>query len=121
MEELGWSVEHSKKSQKWDVLWTDGHIEAQDLFRLNDQQKISHFPAIYVLAKKNFLGRSLMRMNKAFPEHYAFFPCTWSVPAELGELLRHDSQLPEEAVYIFKPEAASQGKGIVLFTRIEEL
>jgi tubulin polyglutamylase TTLL6/13 len=48
-------------------MWTDWHIEAQDLFKLNDQQKISHFPAIYVLAKKNFLGRSLMKMNKVFP------------------------------------------------------
>jgi len=49
-------------------MWTDWHIEAHDLFRLNDHQKISHFPAIYVLAKKNFLGRGLMKMNKIFPQ-----------------------------------------------------
>ena len=48
-------------------MWTDNHIEAQDLFRLNSHQKISHFPAIEVLSKKNFLGRSLMKMGKAFP------------------------------------------------------
>lgn len=55
------------KSEKWDIMWTDWHIEAHDLFRLNDHQKISHYPAIYVLAKKNFLGRGLMKMNKIFP------------------------------------------------------
>jgi len=48
-------------------MWTDWHIEAHDLFRLNYHQKISHFPAIYVLANKNFLGRALMKMNKIFP------------------------------------------------------
>jgi tubulin polyglutamylase TTLL6/13 len=48
-------------------MWTDYHIEAHDLFKLNAYQKISHFPAIYVLAKKNFLGKSLMKMNKSFP------------------------------------------------------
>lgn len=73
-------------------MWTDYHIEAQDLFKLNDHQKISHFPAIYVLAKKNFLGRSLMKMSKYFPNDYNFFPQTWSVPSELGELLRFNSQ-----------------------------
>jgi tubulin polyglutamylase TTLL6/13 len=61
-------VERSKKSQSWDIMWTDWHIDAQDLFKLNDQQKISHFPAIYVLAKKNFLGRGLMKMSKVFPQ-----------------------------------------------------
>lgn len=60
-----------------------------------------------------------MKMSKVFPDEYNFFPSTWSVPAELGELMRHDAQQAEEqAVYIFKPEASSQGKGIVLFTKL---
>ena len=62
-------------------MWTDWHIEAHDLFRLNYHQKISHFPAIYVLANKNFLGRALMKMNKIFPNQYNFFPNTWSIPS----------------------------------------
>jgi len=93
------------------------------LFKLNDQQKISHFAAIYVLAKKNFLGRSLMKISKVFPQEYNYFPFTWSVPSEIAELMRYDGQISEEErlIYIFKPEAASQGKGIMLFTKIEEL
>jgi hypothetical protein len=49
-------------------MWIDSHIEAHDLFKLNEHQKISHFPAIYVLTRKNFLGRSLMKMRNFFPE-----------------------------------------------------
>jgi hypothetical protein len=35
--------------------------------------------------------------------------------------MRYDSQIGEEEkpIYIFKPEASSQGKGIMLFTRTE--
>jgi tubulin polyglutamylase TTLL6/13 len=65
--ELGWEVETSRKSESWDVMWIDSHIEACDLYKLNDHQRISHFPAIYVLTRKNFLGRSLMRMRGYFP------------------------------------------------------
>jgi hypothetical protein len=37
--------------------------------------------------------------------------------------MRYDGQISEEEkpIYIFKPEASSQGKGIMLFTKIEEL
>ena len=49
-------------------MWIDSHIEAHDLFKLNEHQKISHFPSIYVLTRKNFLGRSLMKMSKMFPK-----------------------------------------------------
>lgn len=121
VEELGWVVERSKKSQKWDIMWTDYHIDAQDLFKLNDHQKISHFPAIEVLSKKNFLGRSLMKMAKIFPKEYSFFPPTWSVPSELGELMRFDSLHAEDekTIYIFKPEAGCQGKGISLLSDIQ--
>lgn len=48
-------------------MWIDSHIEAHDLFKLNEHQKISHYPSIYVLTRKNFLGKSLMKMGKIFP------------------------------------------------------
>lgn len=73
-------------------MWTDHHVELQELFRLSIQQKISHFPGIYVLANKNFLGRSLMKMNRVFPAIYDYFPHTWSLPSELGEFIRFHSQ-----------------------------
>ena len=123
VDELGWTTTESRKKQNWDIMWTDNHIEVHDLFRLNVQQKISHYPAIYVLAKKNFLGRGLMRMAKAFPQEYNFFPPTWTLPSDLGEVMRFDSQCEPDSkpIYIFKPDAGCQGKGITLFTKIEEI
>ena len=35
---------------------------------------------MFQLARKNFLGKNLMKMRKKFPEHYKFFPPTWLPP-----------------------------------------
>jgi tubulin polyglutamylase TTLL6/13 len=62
-------------------MWTDTFINVRDLFKLNDHQKISHYPAIEVLARKNLLGKNLMKMKKIFPQDYQYFPSTWSLPS----------------------------------------
>jgi tubulin polyglutamylase TTLL6/13 len=40
---------------------------------------------MYSLARKNHLGRNLMRMAKEFPDSYKFFPKTWLLPAEYND------------------------------------
>jgi len=30
-------------------------------------QKVNHFPGMYTLARKNYLGKNLMKMMKQFP------------------------------------------------------
>jgi tubulin polyglutamylase TTLL6/13 len=49
-------------------------------------QKINHFPAMYLIARKTFLGRNLKKLFKIFPEEYSFFPKTWIIPNEFNEL-----------------------------------
>ena len=53
----------TKKSRAtWDVAWWDAPIPLQILSRMQPWQRCNHFPGIYNLAKKNMLGRHLMRM-----------------------------------------------------------
>ena len=88
-DDLGWKVQkrmHKKKG--WDVLWTDQHILPDLLMRMKPHQKVSHFPGIHVLARKNLLGLSLMEMRRIAPEHYDFFPKTWLLPSQFPELRR---------------------------------
>lgn len=40
---------------------------------------------MYALARKNHLGRNLMKMLKQFPDAYDFFPRTWLLPTEYGD------------------------------------
>jgi len=84
-EELEWKVQRKMKAGKaWDVLWTDHHIQPELLFKLQLYQKVSHFPGIHVLSRKNLLGLSLMDMYKRSPTHYDFFPKTWLLPSQYG-------------------------------------
>ena len=61
-----------------------------------------------------------MKMGKMMPKDYNFFPETWSIPSELSELLRYDEKSDKGGIYIFKPEAQAQGKGIRITEKIEE-
>ena len=36
---------------------------------------------MYGLARKNHLGRNLMKMKRLLPSEYRFFPQTWLLPS----------------------------------------
>jgi tubulin polyglutamylase TTLL6/13 len=69
----------------WDVSIHDGGVTADFLTKMLPYQKINHYPGMYVVTRKNHLARNLMRMKKAFPEEYNFFPQTWLLPQDAGE------------------------------------
>jgi hypothetical protein len=66
-EELGWKLQYSIDSGDWDLFWTDWHIEPDVLIKMHLFQKISHYPGIHALARKNLLGLNLMTMRQYFP------------------------------------------------------
>lgn len=88
---------------------------------MHPYQKINHFPGMYVLARKNMLGKALMKMRKQFPEEYNFFPLTWHLPSEFNDLSLYFEGQPQTKTYIAKPEALSQGKGIFLTRKLADL
>ena len=90
---------------------------------MEHHQKINHFPGMFNLARKNLMGRYLMKMRKKFPEDYTFFPMTWMLPVEFHELRAYFESKPKgkARTFIVKPEAMSQGKGIFLTRRIEDI
>lgn len=69
----------------FDVSWIDLSIQPEVLSKVKPYQRISQFPGISVIANKKSLANGLMKMFKAFPEQYDFFPQTYSLPAEYME------------------------------------
>jgi len=98
---------------EWDLYWCDTGVTNEMLCRMKKYQKINHYPAMGCLARKNNLGKNLMRMRKEFPKEFGFFPPTWLLPYEWKEF---KAQFNEKKckTFIVKPEALSQGKGIFL-------
>ena len=53
------SREYDDPKDEWDILWTDGLIQVDKLYRMKPYQRINHFPGMYALARKNNLARNL--------------------------------------------------------------
>lgn len=109
----------------WDLCWTDNAVQTETLSRMKPYQKINHFPGMYCLARKNYLGKGLMKMKKVFNKPYNFFPKTWMLPTDLSEFRNQFVQNAKEKkkmkTFIVKPESGCQGRGIYLVRSLEEI
>lgn len=95
--------------EDFDLFWSDTAMPPEKLQRLKPYQRLNHYPGMYVLARKNNLGKHLNKMAKKYEQEYSFYPKTWMLPSEMTEFKNHYSTAVEKnqkAVYIVKPEAS---------------
>ena len=67
------------------------------------------------------LGRHLMRMMKVLPDLYNFFPYSYMLPHDFKDLMEDIALNNQKRTFIVKPEDQSQGRGIFLTRKGEEL
>jgi len=98
----------SKKSRSdWDIAWFDGPSPGYLLSlikEMNFNQRTNHYPGINNLAKKNMLGRHLMKMKKLLPQDYNFFPQTYMLPHDYKDFREESTSAKFPLSYIVKPE-----------------
>ena len=61
-----------------------------------------------------------MRLSKQFPDLYQFFPKTYILPADNSEFLKQFNSKYNKT-FILKPEAACQGRGIILIRKPQDI
>lgn len=103
------------------LLWTGSIIRSQVYQQLSRFQKVNHFPRSYEITRKDCLCQRITRMQTVYgSRHFSFLPKTFILPSDLKELgeemARHKQQL-----WIVKPAASSQGKGIFLTNNIQSI
>jgi len=82
---------------------------------------------MYAITRKNHLARNLMRMKRAFPEEFNFFPATWVLPGDNIDFRNQfgkpndPNKKEKRQTYIVKPDGLSQGKGIFMSRRMETI
>lgn len=96
---------------------------------------------MYNIARKNTLGMHLRRFRKLFQDEYNFFPHTWLYPSDFHEiqeynkkkylkrqedidqglLTQKESDQDPPCMFIVKPEAGCQGKGIFIAKTLQEV
>ncbi|KAL3321234.1 putative tubulin polyglutamylase ttll9 [Cichlidogyrus casuarinus] len=101
-------------------LFDSGHVYGNS--------KINHFRNHYELTRKNLMAKNWKRLKKKWekemgkkePERFDFIPTTFELPVEY-HMFVEEFKKQNGSVWIMKPIAKSQGKGIFLFTKIKDI
>ncbi|KAG8460194.1 hypothetical protein KFE25_004442 [Diacronema lutheri] len=105
------------RGSSYHVLW-GSHLTEKQLRRLRPHQRINHFPGSYGIGRKDYLWKNFSRMQREHPAEYNFCAKTYLLPAD-RELFERDFK--EGELYIVKPPASAEGRGIRMLSRREEL
>jgi len=103
---MEWHLSKRSKSD-WDVGWFDQPIDVKFLKNMKANQRVNHFPAMHVLARKNMLGRQLSRMQRVLPDDYDFFPSTYCLPHDYKDFLEEVRGQKNPRTFICKPDDSS--------------
>lgn len=116
-----------KSDVKWTALWSK-HQTDSAIKDLNCLQKINHFPGSWCVGRKDRLLHTISAMKRLHGNEFDFHPDGFVLPQEhdgLMRLLQSESMTSASGkskkntsnnLWIFKPVAASQGKGIKVIT-----
>jgi len=108
------------ETEDWDLCWQDGGVSPEFLNKMKPYQKVNHFPGMESISRKNNLGKNLMNMRKTFPLEYKFFPKTWVLPSDSNDLRIYEEK-KKNVIFIVKPEASCQGRGIYLVKKTDDI
>eukprot|EP00758_Cryptobia_borreli_P009611 Tbor_TRINITY_DN5494_c0_g4::TRINITY_DN5494_c0_g4_i2::g.24866::m.24866/K16603/TTLL9; tubulin polyglutamylase TTLL9 len=124
----GWKETDSETD--WNFFWSDvaWMREAFDHIRLEENQMVNHFRNHYELTRKDLMVKNFKRMKKALEKEdrldesakFDFFPATFSLPTDWA-MFELEFRRNPNAVWIMKPPAKAQGKGIFLFTKMSQI
>ncbi|XP_054565254.1 tubulin polyglutamylase TTLL6 isoform X2 [Eptesicus fuscus] len=108
------------ENDDWTLYWTDFSVSLERVMEMKSYQKINHFPGMSEICRKDLLARNMCRMSKLFPKDFHFFPRTWCLPADWGDLQNY-SRSRKNKTYICKPDSGCQGRGIFITRTVKEI
>ncbi|XP_032093969.1 tubulin polyglutamylase TTLL6 isoform X1 [Thamnophis elegans] len=106
--------------EDWTLYWTDYSVSLERVMEMKSYQKINHFPGMTEICRKDLLARNMGRLLKIFPKEFNFFPKTWCLPADYGELQAF-GRSKKHRTYICKPDSGCQGKGIFITKTVRDI
>jgi tubulin polyglutamylase TTLL6/13 len=110
-------VDDEKQQGKVNIFWIDVATIHEHFRSIQPWQCINHFPGMPNVARKNKMGQNLNKLLKVFPKEYSFYPRTWILPGEMADFRNQFDSNGNSIggkIYIIKPDAGCQGRGIYL-------
>ncbi|KAM4843147.1 tubulin polyglutamylase TTLL6 isoform 1-T2 [Thomomys bottae] len=115
-----YGLREGNENEDWTIYWTDYSVSLERVMEMKSYQKINHFPGMTEICRKDLLARNMSRMLKMFPKDFHFFPRTWCLPADWGDLQRY-SRSRKNKTYICKPDSGCQGRGIFVTRTVKDI
>lgn len=114
------------EAHDWNVLWYAINGKPYLFEGLNEFQKINHFPSSYEITRKDKLCLNVLKMQEKYGKrNYYIIPDTYLLPDEFADFFAEFHQVKstegKRALWIIKPNASSQGKGIYLIDDINDI
>eukprot|EP01063_Lacrimia_lanifica_P022199 TRINITY_DN29863_c0_g1_i1.p1 TRINITY_DN29863_c0_g1~~TRINITY_DN29863_c0_g1_i1.p1 ORF type:complete len:790 (+),score=323.91 TRINITY_DN29863_c0_g1_i1:142-2511(+) len=123
--DLDWVEDPNEDGEQgqFNLFWTDTSVAIYRVMKLQNWQRINHFPSMHTIARKVQLSMTLSKMRKPFPQHFSFSPRTWSLRSEKLALKKFIATTPaaQKRTFIVKPSAGCQGKGIFMTQSVDDL
>eukprot|EP00392_Amoebophrya_sp_AT5.2_P012913 g13020.t1 len=117
---LGWE-EVTTETADTSVAWLE---HSDSVVHLTPFQVVSKIEGMVPICRKAACAISLNRIAKSFPNAYSFVPKTWVLRRDGFDEAAHLEKIMGERkgwVYIAKPTAGSQGRGVQLVKRWQDL
>jgi len=117
---LGWEeIQHD--SAESSVVWMEHHDSPT---HLTPHQVVSKIEGFVPICRKSMVASLVNRMHDAFPHLYQFVPRTWVLRRDdYDEALTLEKTMNEKKgwIYICKPSAGSEGRGLQLVKKWTDL
>ena len=108
-------------SNDFSILWQSGHIKINLYSEVNEWQKLNHFPRSNELTRKDLLYKNVTKLKYSFPNNkFNFIPESFILPNE-HKFLEDEMSKNLNELWIIKPVAMSQGRGIFLTNKINDI
>ena len=109
-------------NNEFSILWASGHIKLNVFPYCEKFQKLNHFPRSGELTRKDLLYKNLSKLKASFPgSKFDFLPISFLIPNEIGFLNDEMKKDNNKKLWIIKPCASSQGRGIYLTNNIKDI
>lgn len=107
------------KGKDWHIQWS-GPSMVEDAYRhLEEYQRVNHFPGSWELTRKDRLWLHFQDMARKFGGAFDFVPQSYVLPEQADEFMQRYENTNH--IWIVKPNASSQGKGIFLLRDLGQL
>ncbi|XP_055471843.1 probable tubulin polyglutamylase TTLL2 [Psammomys obesus] len=127
--ERGWDkFDHQRQGvEDWNLYWRTSPFQMAEHVNLKPWQRLNHHPGTTTLTRKDCLAKHLANMRKLYGKTlYEFTPLTFIMPDDYTKFVhkyfkekRHLGTKP--SYWICKPAELSRGRGIIIFSDIQDL